>query len=527
MIRRWAIGAVAALGVALLPSTLVAAPPGFTEDKLTASDAGARDHFGFSVAASGDRIVVGANGDDDAGADSGSAYVYEPDGTGGYTETKFTASDATGGDSFGGSVATAGDRIVVGARFDTDGGPMSGSAYVYEPDSNGGYTETKLTASDAAARALFGTSVATAGDRIVVGASADDNRAGSAYVYEPDGTGGYTETKLTASDAAPNDVFGTSVAAAGDRIVVGANGDDDAGTNSGSAYVYEPDGTGGYTETKLTASDATGGDSFGGSVASAGDRIVVGAYGDDHGGSFSGSAYVYEPDGTGGYDETKLTASDATGSDSFGGSVASAGDRIVVGAYGDDDGGSSSGSAYVYEPDGTGGYTETKLTASDAAADDIFGYSVATAGDRVVVGAQGIPSGDSPGSAYVFEDRLGCTVTGTDGDDTLRGGPGDVVCGGDGNDRLSGGDGTQIFHGGAGDDTIRGESDQDQLFGDDGNDILRGGSNTDELSGGAGDDRLFGDSGTDTLDGGADTDRLDGGSGRDTCSTGEILRSCP
>ncbi|MGA9278338.1 FG-GAP repeat protein [Ilumatobacter sp.] len=406
-------GAVAALllGLVLVP-TAASAAPGFDEFKLTASDAAPGDDFGVSVAVSGDTIVVGAVFDDDKGALSGSAYVFQSDGAGGYAETKLTASDATPGDLFGSSVAVSGDTIVVGARGDDDNVSESGSAYVYEPDGVGGYTETKLTATDAAANDYFGWSVAVSGDTIVVSApGSDDNGSlsGSAYVYEPDGNGGYTETKLTASDAAALSWFGYSLGVSGDTIVVGAYHDDEKGSQSGSAYVYEPDGIGGYTETKLTASDAAADDGFGISAAVSGDTIVVGAHGNDDHGARSGSVYVYEPGGVGTYIETKLTASDGSAQDLFGWSVAMSGDTIVVAASYDDDDGSESGSAYVYEPDGMGGYTETKLTASDAAAHAYFGYSVAVSGATVVVGAF---LDDDSGSAYVYTP----TVSDSDGD---------------------------------------------------------------------------------------------------------------
>ena len=103
-----------------------------------------------------------------------------------------------------------------------------------------------------------------------------------------------TEVKLTASDAAAFDRFGNSVSIDGDRVVVGARDDDDAGTRSGSAYIFHFDGTSWSQETKLTASDAAAGDQFGESVSIDGDRVVVGAWQDDDGGSASGSVYVYD-----------------------------------------------------------------------------------------------------------------------------------------------------------------------------------------------------------------------------------------
>lgn len=374
------------------------------ETKLTASDGDASDEFGRAVAVSGDRVVIGAFGDD---ADLGSAYVYEPDGAGRWSETKLTASDRLFQDSFGFSVAISGDRIVVGAPGAWSNGVKTGAVYIYEPDGAGGLSETKLTASDGARFDQFGHSVAASGDRVVVGAYADaDNGSfsGSAYVFESDGVGGWSETKLTASDGTANDEFGRAVGASGDRIVVGAYNDLLSGVHFGSVYVYEPDGAGGWSETKLTASDGTAARWFGWSVAAAGDRVVVGAVAAVADGSSSGAAYVFEPDGAGGWIETMLAASDRGDGDSFGVSVAAYGDRIVVGANGNDDSGSSSGSAYIFESDGLGGWPETKITASDGDTSDVFGVAVAIGGERILIGASGDDdSGLDSGSAYVYQ----------------------------------------------------------------------------------------------------------------------------
>ena len=130
--------------------------------------------------------------------------------------------------------------------------------------------------------------------------------------------------------------------------------DDDAGSASGSAYVFRWDGTTWAQEAKLTAADAAAGDQFGYSVSISGDTALVGAYGDDDAGSSSGSAYVFRWDGTTWAPEVKLTAADAAARDLFGNSVSISGDTALMGACGDDDAGSSSGSAYVFTTTGTG-----------------------------------------------------------------------------------------------------------------------------------------------------------------------------
>jgi expansin (peptidoglycan-binding protein) len=177
--------------------------------------------------------------------------------------------------------------LVVGARQDNDNGSLSGSAYVYQrTGSNTWGNEFKITASDGAALNYFGVSVSISGDYLVVGAFLDDDNgtdSGSAYVYQR--TSGNTwgnETKLTASDGFDNDFFGVSVAISGNYLAVGASRDDDNGSASGSAYVYQRTSGNTWTnETKLTASDGATGDYFGESVSISGDYLVVGAYLDD------------------------------------------------------------------------------------------------------------------------------------------------------------------------------------------------------------------------------------------------------
>jgi hypothetical protein len=255
--------------------------------------------------------------------------------------------------------------------------------------------ETKITASDAAASDFFGWSVAVGSGRIVVGAYADDDNgttSGSAYIFDLDGN---QIAKITASDGAANDYFGWSVAVGSGRIVVGAYGDDDNGTTSGSAYVFDLDGN---QLAKITASDAAAGDSFGYSVAIGSGRIVVGAPRNDDNGSNSGSAYIFDLDGN---QLVKKTASDAAADDFFGESVAVGSGRIVVGASFNDDNGVNSGSAYIFDLDGN---QIAKITASDGAGNDLFGWSVAIGSGRIVVGAYGDDdNGSNSGSAYIFD----------------------------------------------------------------------------------------------------------------------------
>ena len=216
--------------------------------KLVASDAAAVDQFGYSAGFSGDVVVVGARLDDDSGSSSGSVYVFEKP-VGGWVGTvnevaKLLASDGASGDALGEAVAIDGDTVVAGARGNGDNGAASGSAYVFVKPA-GGWVGTvndvaKLLASDGVAADSLGWSVAVSGDTVVVGARFDDDagaNTGSAYVYEKP-AGGWAGTlnenaKVLGSDAAAGDQFGFSAAASGDTVVVGSIRDDDNGTSSG------------------------------------------------------------------------------------------------------------------------------------------------------------------------------------------------------------------------------------------------------------------------------------------------------
>jgi len=271
-------------------------------------------------------------------------------------------------------------------------------------------SEFKITASDNAAGDNFGSSVSISGDYAVVGAFFDDDNgsgSGSAYVFKRTGTSWAQEAKLIASDGATEDQFGVSVSISGEYAVVGAYEDDDNGDGSGSAYVFKRTGTSWVQEAKLFPSDVAAGDWFGFSVSISGDYAVVGAFFNDDNGSNSGSAYVFRRFGTLWIQETKLLPSDGAASDWFGWSVSISGDYAVVGALGDDVNGSNSGSAYLFKRTGTSWVQEAKLLPPDGAADDFFGLSVSISGDYAVVGAwYDDDNGSNSGSAYVFR-RLG------------------------------------------------------------------------------------------------------------------------
>jgi len=282
---------------------------GTNEFSITPSDSPSGAEFGKDVKIADSKLVVSAWSEN---AYTGSVYVYDLDGT---NEVKITASDGGPYSYFGYINAVGHDKIVVGAQGDLGG---AGSVYVYDLD---GSNEFKITASDGAAGDYFGRSVAIGNNKIVVGAHEDDyngSKGGSVYVYDLDGT---NEVKITTSDTPIQ--FGNIVAIGDNKIAVGARSN-----NINGVYVYDLDGS---NEVKITQSDGATGDYFGAwSIAIGDGKIVVGAHEDDDNGTQSGSVYVYDLDGT---NEVKITASDGVANNGFGYSVAVGDSKIVVGAY--------------------------------------------------------------------------------------------------------------------------------------------------------------------------------------------------
>ncbi len=369
-----------------------------------ASDGEVGDYFGTSVGISGDTAIVGAYRDDDRGTDSGSAYVFERiDGI--WTEVaKLTAPDGQTGDRFGVSVGISGDTAIVGAHRDDDQGTDAGAAYVFQRAGGIWFLLDKFTVSDGQRDNLFGLSVAISGDTVVVGAPYDDDlgaSSGSAYVFERVGNAWTQVAKLTAADGQEGDVFGLSVAISGDTTIVGAYREDDRAPNAGSAYVFERVGNAWTQVAKLTAADGQGGDLFGVSVGISGDTAIVGSYGDDDLGTDAGTAYIFERIDGVWTQIRKLTASDGEAGDGFGVSVAIDGESAVVGAHQDDDQSPNSGSAYVFKRTNDAWVEVAKRFARDGQVGDAFASSVAISASRAVIGALGDDNlGSDSGSVY-------------------------------------------------------------------------------------------------------------------------------
>ncbi|WP_282049921.1 immunoglobulin-like domain-containing protein [Maribacter aquivivus] len=379
--------------------------------RVSANDYLSGSWFGNSVAISNDFAIIGANGHDDFGIESGAAYLYEKDTYGNWLEAqKLTASDSNTYDYFGSAVAISGNTAVVGAIGNDDNGDSSGSAYVYERNANGIWLESqKLLVDNGATNSNFGTSVGISQNYIVVGTHhTDANLIDKAYVFEKGVDGNWVQLQVfTASDAALGDDFGGSVSISEDQIVIGAARNGSNGNNSGAAYIFEKGTNGYFSETqKIVPSDASFSDRFGSSVAISTNTIIVGTPGNNDDGDGSGSAYIFEKNTDGNWEEQeKLTASDAASNNWFGQSVSISGNRVVVGS---DENGVGRGSAYLFEKDTNGTWLEIQILDSRPNAGyDSFGGSVSISGDVAVVGARNDDEyGAHTGAAYFFGGTL-------------------------------------------------------------------------------------------------------------------------
>ncbi|MEM7575244.1 MAG: HYR domain-containing protein, partial [Bacteroidota bacterium] len=357
--------------------------------KLTAADRENEDLFGSSVSIDGNYAIVGSTQDDEDPngnsflSNSGAAYIFERESNGTWTQVQKVTSNARAtGFEFGRSVAISASGVaVVGTPKErVNGDDDAGTATIFTRNGNGSWSfTTKFDAVNEEEDDAFGWSVAINGDYILVGAIGEDedngfaNRvsgAGSVYVFERSlflpGIWSLKQN-LTASDRESNDGFGNAVAIDGNRLVIGAQSEDDdeSGNNNlnsaGSAYVFELNGSGNWVQVdKLVSADRAATDLFGSSVDISGDFIIVGAPLEDqneNGQIFrtsAGSAYIYERSGSGNWSQIqKIVNSDRTQRDNFGHAVGVSGTYLLIGARQEDDdddnGLSDAGAAYIFE----------------------------------------------------------------------------------------------------------------------------------------------------------------------------------
>ena len=356
------------------------------------------DRFGTSVALSGDRVLIGARGDDTQGENVGQAHLF--DATSGVLLATFDDPTVTDGDNFGSSVALSGDRVLIGAPFDDTQGANVGQAHLFDATTGAllrTFADPTVTEGD-----NFGRSVALDGDRALVGAFNDDTQGanvGQAHLFDAS-TGALLQT-FDDPTVTFGDLFGFSVALSGGRALIGAFGDDTQGGNVGQAHLFEA-----TTGTLLATFDdpsVTSFDQFGFTVALDENRALIGARLDDTKGDNVGQAYLF--DATSGVLLAMLDDPTPTSSDKFGSSVALEGERVLIGARDDDTQGGNVGQAHLFDISGN----LPPVAVNDAAATgvglgvliDVRANDSDPEGDPLSIAQAGAAAGRAPESGTV------------------------------------------------------------------------------------------------------------------------------
>ena len=330
-------------------------------------------------------------------------------------QAELTTPGGAVGDGFGDSMAISGGTALVGApQTSVNGQKSAGVVYIFTRSGTSWSEQAELSDVGGAADDDFGSSVALDGDTALVGAPFErvsvfnDQPGGAAYIYTRSGTTWSPQARLSNPDVADElDAFGTSVALDGDTAVVGAPYTTvDGQTKAGAAYIFTGSGESWSQPVKLIATNGAESDFFGQAVALSGATVLVGAPNASVDGKYeAGAAYIFTGSGTSWSLQAKLSDSKPAEWDRFGVSVALCGDtallsvtdKTVDGKYG-------AGAAYIYTRSGTNWSQPAELTASDATADEVFGYSLALSGDTAVISAtnQTVAGNSGAGAAYVF-----------------------------------------------------------------------------------------------------------------------------
>jgi hypothetical protein len=364
--------------------------------QISGSDLQANDFFGNSVAINTGKLIVVGNSSDDLGsyANAGSAYIFSGRGNQ-YTQIlKITGTNLLANDSFGTSVDVSpnGSIIFIGASGKDLGSSTNvGSVYSFTGSISNRFwaQNVMITGSDGASNDAFGTCLQASelANVLAVGAPKKTNgsytAAGAAYIFTGSNANWAQVIKITGNDLQANNNFGTSIGLSNNatQIIVGSpNNNIGTYNNVGSVYIFTGDGISNWRQAaKITGSDAETNDNFGYSVSMNSNCtvIAIGATGKN---SSAGNVYIFTGNGTTSWaQKQKISASDAAAGDNFGFSVKinSNGNKIFVGARNDSyNSFTNAGSIYVFTGNGINWAEEAKITGNNITSNRNLGYSI-------------------------------------------------------------------------------------------------------------------------------------------------------
>ncbi|MEA2560714.1 MAG: hypothetical protein QOH06_2218 [Acidobacteriota bacterium] len=375
--------------------------------RLTSLEPRENGRFGHSVTLSGKTLAVGALGEEAVYVWTFHKYsIYLPSEDESQWLLRKRLPEAGRVPYFGGAVALDGETLAVGA-VDPHGAHGPGTVYIYQGRIDNEFWDEVDPAFRGVADERFGYSLSLRAGTLAVGAPGAEQSRGAVYVFESTDTGWKGPARLTALDAAPGDQLGFAVAveASGKDVVVGAPTADASGhSNSGALYAFHREGEweGQQTE-RLTVASTNAGDQLGHVVAIDGDLLVAGApFGSS---DLSGALHVLGREGLSWRVVDTVKADNIESGDLYGFSAAVQGSRVVAGAVLVDQGGRAAGSAYTFQCDVESGCVrEAEPVANDEGPLDYFGLAIDTDGETLVVGGlrAGFPNVAARGVVYVY-----------------------------------------------------------------------------------------------------------------------------
>ncbi|MCG8314198.1 MAG: FG-GAP repeat protein [Pseudomonadales bacterium] len=311
-----------------------------------------RNFYNDCLAVDGDTVVV---------CSKNAAYVFVRSEGVWNLQQQLLANDVCKGASYcSKTVAIWGDNIVVGEPFENWGPAGSaysgrrGAAYLFVRTGSTWSLEQRITSSDGYRSDQFGSSVSIGDDIVAIGAFGDDpasaistgNGTGAVYIFERDSSFWAQEQKIIAIDGDADDRFGLSVSLHENRLLVGAELDDDAGADAGAAYLFEHSNGSWIFEEKFIPSNYNSGSGFGIDVAINNNILVVG----DPGGNAQDVTYIFEKPADTWETQFVLNIPDGGSGDDFGASVSVTDDAILVGAAFHDSGSHNQrGAAFFFD----------------------------------------------------------------------------------------------------------------------------------------------------------------------------------
>lgn len=416
---------------------------------LMADDGMDNDYFGSVVSINNGFIIAGAYGKNISGPNTGAAYIFQQTGQSWIQVARLSADAGASGDYFGGSVAIHQNIALVGAPGTDQAGTDSGKAYVYQYDGNNWLLETEIVSSEAASGDYFGTAVSLNQDFLMIGATgvrtAGEAISGAVYAFYHNGKQWIQTQKITAgipenngleaaffkkpfslnrlmADMTPwylipfMDRFGGIIimddkiaairtmreyGASRIKIVRSTRPDPD-----------QPDEIPDWEPVVVIASDdPEEGDGFGEGFDIENESLIVGSPGKDGDNTDTGEVKIYKVPISDLFQEKKLTAVDCIEQDMFGVSMAADENHLIIGAQYGESSGVSSGSAYIFGSNDGEWVSQAVLIPDDPENGDCFGIAVDIEGEFAVVGAsRKRNNGIESGAAYIFHYVAGAWI---------------------------------------------------------------------------------------------------------------------